>query len=50
VEIANKTGAVLVCNPELAGNLVKLANFPVGKQKLTTSWELAARFKLRMAK
>ncbi|HEY6120454.1 MAG TPA: metal-dependent hydrolase [Pyrinomonadaceae bacterium] len=28
VEIANKTGAVLVCNPELAGNLVKLAGFP----------------------
>jgi L-ascorbate metabolism protein UlaG (beta-lactamase superfamily) len=28
VEIANKTGAVLICNPELAGNLVKLANFP----------------------
>jgi L-ascorbate metabolism protein UlaG (beta-lactamase superfamily) len=31
VEIARKTGAVLVCNPELAGNLVKLADFP-GKQ------------------
>ena len=28
VEIARKTGAVLVCNPELAGNLVKLADFP----------------------
>lgn len=28
VEIANKTGAVLICNPELAGNLVKLAGFP----------------------
>jgi len=28
VEIAKKTGAVLVCNPELAGNLVKLADFP----------------------
>jgi len=28
VEIANKTGAALICNPELAGNLVKLANFP----------------------
>ena len=28
VEIANKTGAALVCNPELAGNLVKLAGFP----------------------
>jgi L-ascorbate metabolism protein UlaG (beta-lactamase superfamily) len=28
VEIAKKTGAVLVCNPELAGNLVKLAGFP----------------------
>lgn len=27
-EIARKTGAVLVCNPELAGNLVKLADFP----------------------
>lgn len=31
VEIARKTGAVLICNPELAGNLVKLADFP-GKQ------------------
>jgi L-ascorbate metabolism protein UlaG (beta-lactamase superfamily) len=28
VEIARKTGAVLICNPELAGNLVKLAGFP----------------------
>ncbi len=27
-EIAKKTGAVLICNPELAGNLVKLAGFP----------------------
>ncbi|MEO8574145.1 MAG: metal-dependent hydrolase [Pyrinomonadaceae bacterium] len=31
VEIAKKTGAILICNPELAGNLVKLAHFP-GKQ------------------
>lgn len=28
VEIARKTGAALVCNPEWAGNLVKLAGFP----------------------
>ncbi|MDQ3908764.1 MAG: metal-dependent hydrolase [Acidobacteriota bacterium] len=28
VEIAKRTGAALVCNPELAGNLVKLADFP----------------------
>jgi L-ascorbate metabolism protein UlaG (beta-lactamase superfamily) len=28
VEIAKKTGAVLISNPELAGNLVKLAEFP----------------------
>jgi L-ascorbate metabolism protein UlaG (beta-lactamase superfamily) len=28
VEIAKKTGAILICNPELAGNLVKLAGFP----------------------
>src|SRR5712691_6490307 len=28
VEIARKTGAVLICNPELAANLVKLADFP----------------------
>lgn len=28
VEIAQKTGAVLISNPELAGNLVKLAGFP----------------------
>lgn len=34
VEIARKTGAVLICNPELAGNLVKLADFP-GKQAET---------------
>jgi L-ascorbate metabolism protein UlaG (beta-lactamase superfamily) len=34
VEIARKTGAALVSNPELAGNLVKLADFP-GKQAET---------------
>ena len=28
VEIARKTGALLICNPELAGNLVKLTDFP----------------------
>jgi L-ascorbate metabolism protein UlaG (beta-lactamase superfamily) len=28
VEIAKRTGAALICNPELAGNLVKLADFP----------------------
>ncbi len=28
VEIAKKTGAVLICNPELAGNMVKLTGFP----------------------
>src|SRR5947208_11203647 len=28
VEIAKKTGAILICNPELAGNRVKLADFP----------------------
>src|ERR1051326_423763 len=28
VEIAKRTGATLICNPELAGNLVKLADFP----------------------
>ena len=28
VEIAKKTGAALICNPELAGNLAKLADFP----------------------
>jgi L-ascorbate metabolism protein UlaG (beta-lactamase superfamily) len=28
VEIARKTNAVLICNPELAANLVKLADFP----------------------
>ena len=27
-EIAKKTGAMLIANPELAGNLVKLADFP----------------------
>ncbi|MGB8508980.1 MAG: metal-dependent hydrolase [Pyrinomonadaceae bacterium] len=34
VEIAKKTGAILISNPELAGNLVKLAGFP-GKQAET---------------
>jgi len=34
VEIAKKTSAILICNPELAGNLVKLADFP-GKQAQT---------------
>src|SRR5918997_243817 len=34
VEIAKRTGAILICNPELAGNLVKLADFP-GKQAET---------------
>jgi len=28
VAIAKQTGAVLICNPELAGNLVKLIGFP----------------------
>jgi L-ascorbate metabolism protein UlaG (beta-lactamase superfamily) len=28
VEIAKRTGAILICNPELAGNLAKLADFP----------------------
>src|SRR2546428_5223289 len=28
VEIAKKTGAALIANPELAGNLVKLVDFP----------------------
>ena len=28
VEFAKKIGAVLICNPELAGNLVKLVGFP----------------------
>src|ERR1700704_4036768 len=31
VEIARKTGAVLICNPELAGNLVRLADLPSKK-------------------
>jgi L-ascorbate metabolism protein UlaG (beta-lactamase superfamily) len=34
VEIAKRTGAVLISNPELAGNLVKLADFPA-KQAAT---------------
>lgn len=28
IEIARRTGAILICNPELAANLVKLADFP----------------------
>jgi L-ascorbate metabolism protein UlaG (beta-lactamase superfamily) len=28
VQIANKTGAILIANPELAANLVKLSDFP----------------------
>lgn len=31
VEIARRTGAALVSNPELAGNLVKLADFPASQ-------------------
>src|SRR5215211_5687242 len=31
VEIARKTGAALISNPELAANLVKLADFPAGQ-------------------
>src|SRR5919106_442311 len=34
VEIARKTGAILITNPELAGNLVKLVDFPA-KQATT---------------
>ena len=34
VAIARKTGAILITNPELAGNLVRLADFP-GKQAAT---------------
>lgn len=34
VEIAGRTGAALISNPELAGNLVKLADFPA-KQAAT---------------
>ncbi len=34
VEIARKTGAILICNSELAANLVKLTDFP-GKQAET---------------
>lgn len=34
VQIAKNSGAALICNPELAGNLVKLAEFP-GKQAET---------------
>ena len=31
VAVARKTGAALVCNPELAGNLVRLQGFPAGQ-------------------
>jgi L-ascorbate metabolism protein UlaG (beta-lactamase superfamily) len=31
VEIAKKTGATLVCNPELASNLIKLTGFPAAQ-------------------
>jgi L-ascorbate metabolism protein UlaG (beta-lactamase superfamily) len=31
VEIAKRTGAILVSNPELAGNMVKLSGYPSGK-------------------
>jgi len=49
VEIARQTGAVLVSNPELAGNLVK-QTFQPSKPRPMPSWELVAKFKSPMAK
>jgi glyoxylase-like metal-dependent hydrolase (beta-lactamase superfamily II) len=50
VEIAKQTQAVLICNPELAGNLVKLAGFPQSRSRPTPSWESAARSRSLVAR
>ena len=42
VEIAKKTGALLIANPELAGNLVKLTDFPA-KQAQDNIMQMGAR-------
>ena len=46
VEIAKKTGAALVCNPELAGNLVKLAGFPAKQAETDAIMGIGGEFKL----
>lgn len=50
VEIAKKTGAILICNPELAGNLVKLADFPAKQASTDAIMGIGARFRLPTAK
>jgi L-ascorbate metabolism protein UlaG (beta-lactamase superfamily) len=45
VEIAKKTGAVLICNPELAGNLVKLTGFPA-KQAETGIMQIGSEIQI----
>ena len=50
IDIARKSSATLICNPELAGNLVKLADFPKERAEVMESWVLAVKFKLPTVK
>jgi glyoxylase-like metal-dependent hydrolase (beta-lactamase superfamily II) len=50
VEIAKKTGAILICNPELAGNLAKLADFPSKQAETDAIMGIGAKFKSPMVK
>lgn len=46
IEIAKKTGAALVCNPELAGNLVRLAGFPAKQAETDAIMGIGGEIKL----
>src|ERR671921_520188 len=46
VEIAEKTGAALVSNPELAANLVKLADFPAGQAETDAIMGIGGEIKI----
>ena len=46
VEIAKKTGATLVSNPELASNLVKLAGFPAAQAQTDAIMGIGGEIKL----
>ena len=45
-EIARRTGAALVCNPELAGNLVRLAEFPAKQAETDAVMGIGGEIKL----
>jgi L-ascorbate metabolism protein UlaG (beta-lactamase superfamily) len=50
VEIAKQTRAVLICNPELAANLVKLVDFRRSRLRPMPSWASVARSRSRREK